>query len=244
MNPPDELKEALAAGRTLRIVGEDIYSALPEGPREHLYDRRARAYDLVVSTHVYNRLMWGASPRDYIDFARSAISSHASGPLLDAACGSMLFSASAHVESRRVVVAFDQSLRMLERARARLIKLAGRVPTHITLLQADLGDLPFRPRSFQTVLCMNALHQFEDADVLIPKLESLLDEGGRMFLTSLVKNGRLVGDRYLDALHRAGEFVKPRGVEEVKKLFNRLDGHETSFRVRGNMMYAVTGALK
>ncbi len=240
MNPHGELQEVLVEGRTLRQVGEGIYSVLPDAAHEHLYDRRASLYDAVVSTWIYNRLMWGTSPRDYEEFARRAHASHASGRILDAGCGSLLFTARAHVEARRPVVAFDQSLRMLERARARLLKLAGRVPRHITLLQADLSDLPFRPASFSTVVCLNVLHQYADAPGLIANLERLLDDVGRLFMTSLVTNERTVGDFYLNALFKAGEFVRPRSSAEVRALLDSSLGRRVEYSTRGNMAYATT----
>lgn len=88
-------------------------------------------------------------------FAREAINSQSEGESLDAGCGSLLFTAGAYVEGKRQVIAIDQSLSMLRWARRRLINLAGSVPGHILLLQADLNDLPFRPDSFRTVLCLN-----------------------------------------------------------------------------------------
>ena len=57
----------------VRLVEDDIYSVLPDVPHKHLYDRRAAAYDSVVSTWLYNRVMWGTSPLDYVAFAREAI---------------------------------------------------------------------------------------------------------------------------------------------------------------------------
>ncbi len=79
MNHSEELKEVLAEGCIIRLVEDDIYSALPDAPHKHLYDRRASAYDSIVSTWLYNRLMWGTSPLDYVAFAREAIVSHPTG---------------------------------------------------------------------------------------------------------------------------------------------------------------------
>jgi SAM-dependent methyltransferase len=242
MSSPDQLKEVIAEGRTIRLAEEGIYSVLPEAAHEHLYDRRAAVYDFVVGTRLYNRVMWGTSPLDYTAFARRAVTSQPSGRFLDAGCGSMLFTARAHLEGGRQIVAFDQSLRMLRRARARLIELGGSVPARVLLLQADLSDLPFRPGTFQTVLCMNVLHQFADAATLIPQLKTLLDDKGQLYLTSLVSNRRFVGDRYLDILYQAGEFVRPRSSAEFKKLLDESLGRELTYRTEGNMAYAATDA--
>lgn len=238
MSHSEELKEVLAEGCIIRLVEDDIYSALPKAPHKHLYDRRAAAYDSVVSTWLYNRLMWGTSPLDYVAFARKAAVSHHDGRLLDAACGSMLFTAQVYLASNRQVIAFDQSLRMLRRARARLIELAGSVPDRVLLLQADLSNLVFRPGKFDTILCMNVLHQFAGAAEMIPRLKALLTNGGQLYLTSLVSNGRYVGDRWLGALHKTGEFVRPRSGVELNKLLDDSLGEEVSYRMKGNMAFA------
>lgn len=81
--------------------------------------------------------MWGTSPLDYVAFAREAMVAPPAGRMLDAGCGSLLFTAQVYLASERQVIAFDQSLEMLKRARARLKELAGSVPKHILLLQAD-----------------------------------------------------------------------------------------------------------
>jgi SAM-dependent methyltransferase len=238
MNHAQKLKEVLSEGCIVRLVEDNIYSALPDAPHKHLYDRRAAAYDSVVSTWLYNRLMWGTSPLDYIAFAREAVVSHPAGRMLDAGCGSLLFTAPVYLASDRQVIAFDQSLRMLRRARARLIELAGSVPEHIVLLQADLSDLVFRQGRFQTILCMNVLHQFAGAVELIPKLRALLAEGGQLYLTSLVSNGRYIGDRWLNTLYKTGEFVCPRSGVELNKLLRDSPDEGVSFRMKGNMAFA------
>ena len=237
MNRLEKLEDVLSDECTIRLVEDDIYSTLPDGAHKHLYDSRAAAYDVVVSTWFYNRLMWGTSPRDYIAFAREALASN-SGRMLDAGCGSMLFTAQVYLASDRQIIAFDQSLRMLRRARARLIELAGSVPERIVLLQADLNDLVFQPERFQTVLCMNVLHQFPRAAELIPKLRTLLTEDGQLYLTSLVSNGRYIGDRWLSTLHKTGEFVRPRSGMELSKLLEDSLGGSVSYRMKGNMAFA------
>ena len=242
MNHSEELKEVLADGCIIRLVEDDIYSALPDAPHKHLYDRRAAAYDSVVSTWLYNRLMWGTSPLDYVAFAREAVVSHPAGRMLDAACGSMLFTAQVYLASNLRVIAFDQSLRMLRRARARLIELAGSVPKRILLLQADLSNLVFRPGKFDTILCMNMLHQFADATEMIPKLRALLVNGGQLYLTSLVSNGRYIGDRWLGTLYKFGEFVRPRSSVELNKLLDDSLGEGVSYRMKGNMAFATAAA--
>ena len=240
MDALSELKEVMAENRAVRLVEDSIYSVLPDTSRMHHYDRRATVYDLVVSTRLYNLVMWGNSPFDYINFAHQAINSSSGGRFLDAGCGSLLFTAPIYLDATRHIIAFDQSLAMLRRARKRLINLSGSVPGHIRLLQADLNDLPFRPDSFRTVLCLNVLHQFENAAALISDFKKLLTSDGHLYLTSLVSNNRLVGDHYLNALYATGEFVRPRSKLELKELLDSALNQRVSFRVKGNMAFVTT----
>ena len=237
MNRSDGWQEVLTDGCVIRLVEDNIHSVLPDVRHDHLYDKRAAAYDAVVSTWLYNRMMWGTSPADYVAFAREALDSDPKGRMLDAACGSLLFTAQSYLSSNRQIIAFDQSLQMLKRARTRLTELAGSFPAHIVLLQADLRNVVFQPGSFDTVLCMNVLHQFAAAAGLIPKLRGLLATGGRLYLTSLVSNGRYLGDRWLAALYQTGEFVRPRTSAELSKLLAELLG-KTNYRTKGNMAFA------
>lgn len=239
MSALDILNEVVAGGRTPRPVGEGIYSVLAGEAGGHGYDRRAAVYDAVVGTEGYNRVMWGASRGAYEAFARRALASGGGGLVLDAPCGSLLFSAAAYAESGRRGVALDQSLGMLRRARARLSGPAGAAPENVVFLQADLDDLPFRVGSFDTVLCMNVLHLYRgDASALVSSLGALLKEGGRLYLTSLVRGGRVVGDNYLRLLHRAGEFVRPRSGDELRGLLEKSLGQKVDCETRGNMAYA------
>ena len=239
MHAPNALKEVLTTEH-VRLIDEDIYSVLPDDLSKHHYDRRATIYDLIVSTRLYNSIMWGSTPRDYRDFGSRAVSACPDGIMLDAGCGSLLFTASTYLQTKRQIVAFDQSVAMLRRARKRLLKVAGTMPSHITLLQADLSDLPFRPGSFNTVLCLNVLHQFQDAAVLVSNFKDLLTEHGCLFLTSLVSNNRLIGDAYLRALYATKEFVRPRSRSELEKMMNDAGLHELDVRVRGNMAFLAT----
>lgn len=233
----DELKEVVTEEYSVRLIEEDIYSVLPDTSVPHHYDKRASLYDSVVSTRLYNLVMWGTSPRYYVEFAREALDSSSDGMFLDAGCGSLLFTSNIYASSDRLIVALDQSLAMLRRARQRLRKLSGHVPKHIRLLQADLNDLPFRRNSFRSVLCLNVLHQFADATGLVSGLNELLSKSGNLYLTSLVSNNRTIGDWYLEALYRTGEFVRPRNELELRGLFADAFSERIGYTAKGNMAF-------
>ncbi len=242
MDVPNNLMEVLTADRSVTMIEEDIYSVFNDPFTQHHYDKRATVYDALVNTRWYCRVAWGSLPDDYASFAREAIVS-SFGPstsaarFLDAGCGSLIFTAPFYLQSSRQVIAFDESLAMLRRSRERLLKLAGAVPKHIVLLQADITDLPFQPNSFQGVLCMNVLHHIEEAGSLIGNLKALLTEDGDLQLTSLVYN-RFIGDFYLNALHAFGEFARPRSSIELQGLLNGVLGDKVVYRVKGNMAFA------
>ena len=242
MDASDELKETIGEKHSFRLIEEDIYSVLPDTSVLHHYDKRASVYDAVVSTRLYNLVMWGTSPGDYVQFAQQALNSSGDGMFLDAGCGSLLFTARIYSCSNRRIVAFDQSLAMLRRARERLRKLSGRVPEHIWLLQADLRDFPFRRKSFRTVLCLNVLHHIADATALVSELNEVLSESGELYLTSLVSNNRRLGVWYLKALYRTGEFVRPRNELELRELFVSAFGQRMRYAEKGNMAF-VTAAM-
>ncbi len=234
----NNLKEALSANRSVTLVEDDIYSVLRDPLIPHRYDGRAAVYDAVVNSRLYGRVAWGSLPDDYVSFARESIGAGSEGRLLDAGCGSLIFTARSYLDSSRQIIAFDESLAMLRRARKQLLKLAGAVPEHIVLLQGDVADLPFQTKSFQSVLCMNVLHHIEEAGALTGNLKALLTDEGRLDLTCLVSNQRFPGDFYLKALHSSGDFARPRSGLELRQILERALGEKIVYRIKGNMAFA------
>jgi len=229
----------LSDGRNLREIEPDIYTTLHDAETHH-YDRLARVYDRLIGSPWYNRFVWGSDCADYTAFAHAACQAQPSGPYLDAGCGSMLFTAPAYTNSTRSIIAVDHSLGMLRRARARLRESNGTVPPHVLLLQADLLDLPFRDATFSTVLSMGMLHLFGDADRILQALRRRLQPRGRLYLSSLVLNGRR-GDHYLRFLERRGEVAACRRVEDVRALVVNTMDHVAQCDAVGNIAYAIAG---
>jgi SAM-dependent methyltransferase len=233
------LDDVMADGRPVRQLDERLFSVLPEGTAGHAYDGRARAYDRMIGSRLYNRIAWGSSPGHYRRFARRAVESAPGGWFLDAGCGTLLLTADAYLAApTRPIVVLDQSLGMLKRARERVLGGGKRLPPHIVFLQGDLLDLPFRPGAYRTVMSMGMLHLFADAGPLAASLESLLLPDGGLFLTSLVENGRL-GDRYLRLLHRQGEVAKPRTAAALEAQLRAAIRRRVDYAVTGNMAYGV-----
>ena len=228
MSVQTPLDSLLLDGYRLREADRDILSVLSKAESPHAFDSwaLAAAYDHVVATRIYNRIVWGTSPADYVAFERRALESDTDGWMLDAACGSLVFTGDLFArDCRRRVVLLDHSMRMLRRARRRLEAACGRVPVSLVLLHADIVDLPFKDATFTTVSLPAALHAFDDPVVPVSQLRRVLAADGTMYITSLVRvPGRVFANAYLRGMHRGGQIAAPRSVEEVAQKLRAVDG--------------------
>lgn len=229
MSADTSISSLLAHGRAVRPAGGGALSALPAGDEGAPYDRKAAIYDRVVGARVYNRAVWGASPAEYADFASEALAS-GTGPMLDAGCGSAVFTAGVHRRAARPLVLVDRSLGMLVRAGGRLDGAPA------TLVQADLLDLPFAPGTFSTVSCFGTLHVLADPWAALAALWRQVAPGGRMFASMLVTD-RAVGGAYLRVLQRAGEVGPPRCLAELGTAARRICGDSAAFARTGSMAW-------
>ncbi len=223
---------------SLRLVEPHLYTVYSEATAMQTYDRMAVFYDLVMGNRFYNRIMWGYWTADYGPFCEKALESSSDGWVLDAGCGSLVFTARTYANySERPVVLLDQSIEMLRAAKSRLVRLTGGVPSNMVFLHGDALDLPFRPGTFRTVLCLNLIHVLENADSAVRGLKRVTADGGTLSITTLVVNNRF-GDRYLNMLSQRGLIV-PRTAEQVSEMFDALT-MPAKYHVNGNMMYIAT----
>lgn len=193
-----------------------------------VYDGRADAYDRLIGSRWYNRLLWDTSPDDYAAFAQRAVDS-APGPLLDVAAGTATATCDAYRASDRMIVLTDQSRDMLTHA-ARRLAGEGELRPGLRFVQADAFDLPFPPGGFDTVISLGFLHLVDDAVGFVNGLRAQVRPGGRVFVSSLVA-ATAVGTRYLRVLHRLGEVAEPRTADQLADLF------DTPVLRRGSMAY-------
>jgi ubiquinone/menaquinone biosynthesis C-methylase UbiE len=234
----NRLAEILAEGVTLRQVEPRIYSVLAPAEASGSYDNVfGTFYDRVACSRLYNRLVWGYSTADYHTLCRDALESSTEGWVLDAGCGSLAFTAKTYAGySRRPVVLLDRSVKLLKMAKSRLTEKSGRIPDNMVFLHADALDLPFLADRFDTVICLNLLHVFNDdnAGKMLAELRRAMRPGGEVFLTTLVENQRLA-DRYLHMWANAGELV-PRNVTQLLSLLATA-GLRAEHRIRGNLAF-------
>jgi ubiquinone/menaquinone biosynthesis C-methylase UbiE len=107
--------------------------------------------------------MWGYSVKGYPTLCEDSLSSFSEGWVLDLACGSLAFTANTYAHFlNRPVVFLDQSLKLLRKGKSRLEKIRGNLTENMFFLHADALDLPFREKTFHTVISLNLLHCLND----------------------------------------------------------------------------------
>lgn len=239
MTVAERLHEVIREDVALNMTEPAIYSPYPPGENTNQYDTMGTIYDRVACNRFYNRLIWGYWPSEYDVLCRSALASSKAGWVLDAGCGSLAFTAKTYIDcSERPIVFLDQSMTLLRMAKEKLIELTGSVPTNMVFLHGDVLSLPFRPKSFRTVISMNVLHALQDVKRMLNELRNVLSDGGTISLTTLVENNRLA-DRYIHMLGRADALV-PRSMDEVLQVFDEI-GMPVTHLVTGNMAFISYG---
>ena len=223
------LESLLAPGRVLRPIGPGVVSALSSHDEGAPYDRRAAAYDRLIGSRAYNRLVWGASIADYEAFAAEALAA-GEGALLDAGCGTLVFTADPYGSTSRPLVLVDRSLGMLRRAAERL------AAAQAAFVQSDVLDLPFARNRFDTVSCHGLLHVLDHPWAALAALRDQLAPGGRLFASMLVSD-RAPGRAFLAALHRAGEVGSPRPSDELAGAAAEIFGDSAEVDRSGSMAW-------
>jgi ubiquinone/menaquinone biosynthesis C-methylase UbiE len=236
------LAEIILPEVNLRLVEPNLYSLY--GPGENIdssYDRQGSLafYDQVACSRFYNRLVWGYDTADYHTLCRQALRSSGEGWVLDAGCGSLAFTAKTYADyTGRPVIFLDQSLKLLRVAKSRLAKRNSRLPDNVVFLHGDVLHLPFKPKSFGTIIAMNLLHVLGDIQRLLLAFRKVLLDEGTMAFTTLIENNRWA-DRYLHMWARAGEVV-PRTGPQLFAEFAAL-GLPITYRIQGNMAFITYG---
>lgn len=233
------LADVLPGDVSLRLVEPHIYSLYPPGESTNAYDELGTVYDLVACNRLYNRFVWGYWIDEYATLCQRALTSSTDGWVLDAGCGSLAFTARTYVEhAKRPVILLDQSVKMLRLAKSRLVKLNGKVPSNLVFLHGDVLRLPFKPKSFDTIVSMNVLHVLNDVRSALRGLRRVLRDGGTISFTTLVENDRFA-DRYIQLLGRKGHVV-PRNANQLMEFF-QAESMPVTCRVRGNLAFISYG---
>src|SRR5438105_4615716 len=102
---PPHLAASVVSGDSVREIEPGIWEPCDAGEADNAqYDTLGRLYDFVARLDIYHRVFWGISTGEYRAFADDAWAACGDSLLLDAGCGSMLFTARAHRANRRGAV--------------------------------------------------------------------------------------------------------------------------------------------
>jgi SAM-dependent methyltransferase len=237
MTDATSLVSTLATGRQPIELEADILD-LVEPPAAAHYDRMGWLYDACCGTTLYNRAVWGTTPMRSRAFAERVFASRAHGPHVELGCGSLLFTSALYDDDRgRSCILVDQSLSMLRMARRRLRKRLGRVPSYVALVRADARSLPLAPGFASTVLSMHVLHVIADRTAFLRTLIALATpRESAIGFSSLVTTGGF-RDRFLTALHRAGELSEPLSSDAFDRLAHAELPLPPTIECAGNMRF-------
>jgi len=216
---------------TKLVKKEGIFS--PENLPPGDYDNKAKFYDLVISHPLYNHIVWGNSPNNYTQFAREACQkSNPNQPILDAGCGTLSFTHAAYRDFHNEnFILCDLSTEMLKIARKRLcVDGAG-----FSFLRADILDLPFKDKTFETILSFGTLHVVPAPSVMLKELRRVLQPGGKLYLTALC-NDRPLSRFFLKLLQKRNLVHTVATGSEIEQIV-RSSGFQTEAKVIGGMVY-------
>lgn len=214
-------------------VEEGLISVFDDG-RTAPYDRKAKAYEKLVSSEFYNKFIWGTKPKDYTGFATLAYNS-AHGKILDIGCGGLIQTHEIYARNNHEMILLDNSIEMLKIGKSRLLQESIQFPGKITLLHADAFTLPFEEKQFNSVFSFGMLHMFDDKTGFINEGLRVLAPGGEFYFSCLTTD-RKRGGRYLRFLHRRKEVGKPVSVADVLEMIP-ASIKKVEHYVKGNMLF-------
>jgi ubiquinone/menaquinone biosynthesis C-methylase UbiE len=93
-------------------------------------------------------------------------------------------------------------------------------------------QLPFKPKSFSTIISLNLVHVIKDIQKLLFGLKNVLTNNGIISLTKLIINNRFA-DKYLHKWGKAGELF-PRNMDQLRSALDAL-GMSVKQQIDGNM---------
>ena len=177
----------------------------------------ATTYDWAVEHEhvagVLGRLIWGTDTSAfYRDIARLS-DLPAGTKVLDIPCGGGVAFRGLRLQQELDYVAADLSPVMLRRARSE----ADRRGLHwIGFTEADVESLRFEDRSFDLVLTYTGLHCFPDPPAAIAEMARVLQPGGELRGTSVIKRAGLRQDAFVRLMQIGGVFGPGQTLAEVE----------------------------
>jgi ubiquinone/menaquinone biosynthesis C-methylase UbiE len=200
------------------------------------YDKQAVKYDNIVSNGLYNRLMWGNSPKDYSNFCNTALKENVNGIIADIGCGTLSFTSEVYAKNQIIEIYLcDLSEGMLKIGKEKLEKIRNDL-SKIFFLRSNALDMPFYDNTIQTIFCFGFLHIINNPALLIREFKRMLISKGKLYLTSLCTD-RKFSAKYLSFLHKKEIVAKPMNSSEIIKIIEGNGFKIEKSNVKGGMVY-------
>ncbi|PID99680.1 MAG: SAM-dependent methyltransferase [Acidobacteria bacterium] len=203
------------------------------------YQQSLSVYDDVITgrkwwSQLYLKLFWdGVDDNKIAKQVLSYIPNDFSGKLLDVPVGTGVFTQQRYQQlSAADIQALDYSSEMLDIAKQRFVDLS-----NVTLVQGDVGDLPYPDDHFDIVLSMNGFHVFPDKEKAWSETTRVLKTGGLFMGCFYVANQSKRTDLIVKLLSLKGWFTPP--FETMESLKNKLTSRysEIELSVEGANAY-------
>jgi ubiquinone/menaquinone biosynthesis C-methylase UbiE len=140
-----------------------------------------------------------------------------------------------YAQRLQYTVLADISLEMLRIGKHRVLQQKGKLPDHLTFLQADAFRLPFLDGAVDNVVSFGMLHLFDNKQAFIQEFLRILKKGGSFHLSALT-NDRPISRAYIRVLQKQQEFATAMSSREMIAMFERYSGRIQHYTV-GSMVF-------
>lgn len=196
------------------------------------YRQSKGIYDDVLTqskwwSRLYIQAFWGVDDTKIAEKLFAMLPEHFAGSLLDVPCGTMNLTAELYGKLKTAdITCLDYSADMLAGARERTERQA---LSNVTIMQGDVGHLPFGDATFDVVLSMNGFHVFPNKTKAYAETARVLKPGGHFLGCFYIKGEYPPSDFVVHAiLARRGWFTPPFQtkadvLEVLQSLYSRVE---------------------
>ena len=181
--------------------------------QHNAYIKQMHRYDALMTGrswwgHLFMNGLWQVNQLQMAAEVLAMIPDDFAGRLLDVPVGTAVFTCDKYKQlAKAQITALDYSEKMLEMA-AHRFEVEG--VTNVSLVQGDVGAMPFADGEFDYLLTMSGLQAFPDKERALREMHRVLKPGGRLCGCFYVRGEHRVGDwiaRHI--LERKGYYCPP-----------------------------------
>lgn len=209
----------ISQNMTPRIRDGIIDFVSPDCPHKKIgeaYDKASGQYDNYIAGNnpllkILKKIALGLGKEaaaEYVSVTQKMLSRLEGGIVLDIPAGTGLLTFEEYVKRPDILfIAAEYSWGMLCRARQKIKDLNAK---NISLIRADVGSLPFKPETFDAVICLNGIHSFPEKEKAVSQMARVLKKGNALHGSLVLKGERWLTDLMLEAAYyRLLWFTRP-----------------------------------